>query len=297
MKLNKGYRKNDGLQMTKYKIFVIIDKKNKFWILIDNGKFIRNTTEEDLKGAKLKRYSITNTCDKCREEMEEGIRQLTDKSILYPGNARRDIDEVGKPTKKYVCKRHYGIDYQRYVPNSNNNIIKSLADRRIGNLRDEKQILADNCQELTCMIFCTEDLNKKLDNYSCPYDHSIITKGIVMTIGGKPIDLFGKIPQTKGRHYDPKYGIWNTDISNDYYKKFDILIFYCVSKDGNVIERMYIIPKEKMNMSISIVKNPIDRWGNIVISKYEQYRITDKEQLSKVNDIWKNIKNKNRRFN
>jgi len=54
--------------MTKYKIFVTIGENNSFWIVIYNGRFIRNPTEGDLKDAKLKEYNRINICPICIEE-------------------------------------------------------------------------------------------------------------------------------------------------------------------------------------------------------------------------------------
>ena len=97
------------------------------------------------------------------------------------------------------------------------------------------------------------------------------------------VDLSGKIPQTRGITYSPKYGKWkpsNLYIEHD--KKFDILIVYCISEDGKIIERIYIFPKEEIKAigSISIIKNPLKG-----IQWYEAYRVDD-EEIKKVNEIW-----------
>ncbi len=68
--------------MVKYRISVSIDEKNFFWIVIDNGKFIRNP--ENIKGTKLISYNKTNICPICRKD-----NNITDKSILYPKNTRQ----------------------------------------------------------------------------------------------------------------------------------------------------------------------------------------------------------------
>lgn len=56
--------------MSKHRISVSIDGKNFFWIVVDNGKFIRNPTKEDRMGTKLKCYNKTNICSICRKELE-----------------------------------------------------------------------------------------------------------------------------------------------------------------------------------------------------------------------------------
>lgn len=163
-----------GLEVeTKYKIPVKMNG-NKFWVVYGNGKFIRNPTEEDLKGTELKTYNTANVCHLCEEENKREGKGLIDKSILYPNNALRETDKYGKKTDKWVCYTHGMRSYSRYDPNSESNIIKLMRDRRTGNLKDARQILADNCQECTCKWLGCEDLNKKNDNYNSPIDCSSI---------------------------------------------------------------------------------------------------------------------------
>ena len=100
--------------------------------------------------------------------------------------------------------------------------------------------------------------------------------------------MSGMVPQTKGRYYSQEYGYWNTDTSTEYDKKFDILIFYCISEDGKTIDRIYVIPKKEIikSKNITIYKN-IEIWRNSVIP-YEKYQVTE-EELKKNNDIWRKI--------
>lgn len=104
--------------MTKYRISVSFDEKNYFWIVVDNGIFIRSPTKEDLAGTKIKSYNKTNICPRCREDKERYGNELMDKSILYPKNARQfDI----KDENVWICERHSGR--QR---NNHNSINKSV---------------------------------------------------------------------------------------------------------------------------------------------------------------------------
>lgn len=276
--------------MTKYKVYISIDEKEYFWVTVENGKVInRNATREELDKitTKPKFYNKTNICPTCRKD-----NNITDKSILYPKNACHDISEYGKKMNRYVCVRHYGMNYGRYVPNSRNNIIKSLRDRRTGSLKDEGNILGDNCEDLTEKWLGAKRLATKYDKYSTlPLDHDPIQKHILIMIGNKLVDLYGKVPQTKGRHYDPTYGFWSARIVKEYNKKFDILILYCVSEDRKVVERIYIFPKEDIITisGVTICKNPTDCAGDSIIGMYEKYRIIDQEELKKVNNIWKEI--------
>jgi len=63
------------------------------------------------------------------------------------------------------------------------------------------------------------------------------------------------------------------------------------SADGNVIERIYIIPKKEIKgkrSSITIYKY---RVSGLLYKNgwYEQYRVKDEEVMNKVNEIWKEI--------
>lgn len=271
--------------MTKSRVYVSFDGINFFWIIAENRKIInKNPTKEDLYGTKLKSYNSTNICSRCREENEIDGKELTDKSILYPGNVSQDVDKEGKNIDEYVCKRHYGINYEKYNPNSRSNIIKSLGDRRTGNLKYDIHIFGDNCQELTCRVFGVEDLNKKNDNYNSPIDNS-----------AHPI--LGVL-QTKGSHFSKDIGVkggWKTAYGVDEYKKeYDNMIFWCMNEDGEYIEMGYIIPKKEINVrrSVTILKDPAT-WP----PWYDKYRMRDEEELKKINDIWMDIIRENSKKN
>ncbi len=270
--------------MTKHRISVSIDEQNFFWIVVDKEKLIKNPTKEDRIETKLKYYNPTNICPRCRYE-----NNITDKSILYPGNA---CHERYKETKEWICANHWRTDNQKYNINSQSNIIKSLRYRRTGNLDpNSEQAKGDKFQELNCIwrskisTISVEDLNKKYDNYNTPIDHSRDSElGII---------------QTKGRLYDPIERMWNfTGLEREWGKKFDVIICYCASKDGKIIERIYIIPFKKeikdKRKSMAIVKNPTNSVGNPIIPWYEKYRITDKETIKTVNAIWKEINQNNK---
>jgi len=182
-----------------------------------------------------------------------------------------------------------------YDPNNQRNIIKLLADRRTGNLRDEKHIIATMSQKLTCELLGVEDLNEKLCCYNTPYDHNRITKHILIMVGGKLVDLYGMIPQTKVSHYHSRYGSWDTQTESELDKNFDIIILWCINKDRSGIDRCYIIPKEEIiTTMISIYKNPTDSHGNPKTPWYDQYRVTDEEFIKRADDIWKEITKQNK---
>lgn len=254
----------------KYKISVSIDEDNYFWSIVDNGKLVKNPTDQELMGARFKSYNKTNICPICRKE-----NNITDDSILYPHNACREY-KSGKENGEWVCGNHRRRDYQRYDPNSRNNIIKSLRDRRIGNL-DPNSIHAfsDNCEELTCVWKGVKNLNKELDCYNTPIDHTRDPElGII---------------QTKGRRYNPQYEMWNTDIGREHNKKFDVVIFYCISEDGKTVERVYIFPLDEIikRKYITIYRYPSK--NSETLYWYKKYRIIGEDTIKKVNQIWKQI--------
>lgn len=270
--------------MMQYKSYRIVDGKPRWVIVDENGKIIhKEPSKEDLKGLDKHIeerqhirgcYNETNTCDRCR--------------VYFYGKALREVNKEGKRTGKWLCNGCYNKDYDNNVrknnPNSHNNIVKSLANRRIGNLDpNSEHAKGDLFQELTCRWRSTvstihvEDLNKKLDNYTTPIDHSRDSElGII---------------QTKGCLYSSEYRRWSQSfksecdqIAKDF--EFDILVLYCANKYGSVIERIYKIPVEEVikRLGITIYSDILrgPHW-------YEQYRIKDEEIIKKVNEIWKKI--------
>lgn len=256
--------------MAKYRISVSIDEENFLWTVVDNGKLIKNPTKNDLKDATPRHYNKTNICSECRKE-----NNITDHSILYPVNAHRNIDKEGKQTKEWVCKRHYDRNYQRYNPNSLDNMQKSLTGRRTGNISCYNHIFGDDCEELTCRTFEVDNLNKKNDNYRSPIDHS-------------RHHVLGVL-QTKGACFGRDRGAWTAPYGViEHEKQYDNMIVWCASWNGDIIERGYIIPKIEVNkrQAISIVKDQ-----SRGVQWYEKYRIADEEEIKKVNEIWKEIIN------
>lgn len=211
-------------------------------------------------------YNRTNTCDRCKISFEKAT-----------GHPYREYNKEGNWTGKWDCRSCW----RKYDPNSDHNVMKSLADRRTGNQNpNSSDVKGDRFQLLTCRWRSTvstvpvEDLNKKLNNYHSPIDHSLDSE-----LG---------IPQTRGKLYDSYNRRWLFgSFGREWNKKFDHEICYCASKDGKIIERLYIFPIEEIKdkrTSIGIVKNPINN-----IPWYEKYRVIDEKILKKVNDIWKEI--------
>lgn len=223
----------------------------------------------------MKYYNRTNTCDRCREEGRE--------TKLEPGKAYSEKDNNKNWTGRWLCNKCHSKNYNKEYnkrPDSHCNIIKSFRDRRTGNLNpNSSQAKGDNFEELTRIwrsmvsVIPVENLNKKLDNYNSPIDHSRDSE-----LG---------IPQTKGRLYNSKNGLWSFGgLERESGKKFDVIICYCASKDGKIIERLYIFPKEEIEDMKGIT---ITRDSSRRAAWYEKYRIKDEETLKNINDIWNKI--------
>lgn len=263
--------------MTKYRISVSIDGENFFWIVVDNEKFIRNPTKEDLMGTKLKSYNNTNICPRCREGYEREGCKLTDKSILYPKNALRERDIVGNET--CVCKKCYSRD--DYIERF------KVGHRRTGNLDpSSNQAKGDNSQELACILYGWVDLNKKNDNHNSPIDCYDPKTGLYHQVRGKSLRVINRYITVEGEEiYYEGWMLGGLEIEWGK-KKYEGMVCFCFSEDWEIIERIYRpLWEEIMRVKgITVYKNPI-----YVIPWYEKYRVTDEDELKKANDIWAQI--------
>lgn len=223
----------------------------------------RNTSTFD---DELLNYNDTNTC----EFIDTGGKRCTEK--LYPNNARRfNID------RKLVCfcERH-GNMYRQKLPNSQSNAMKSVANRRTGNQDpNHSNTKGDKSQELACLEFGWKDLNKENNNYCFPVDCLDPKTGL--------------FHQVKGRWYNHIEMRWSFgNLEREWIKRYDDMICYCISEDGKRIERIYRFPSEVIigRTCISIFKSPTNCVGIPIVPWYEQYRVTDEEELKKANKIW-----------
>lgn len=209
----------------------------------------------------MKYYNDTNSCEICETSFE------------LSWHPYREHDEKGDWTGRWICQTCYAKDYNKKIY-SGNNIIKSLRNRRTGNInKNSSQFVGDMFEKLTCLWRGIENLNINSDNYRSPIDHS-------------PDSEFGTI-QTKGRLYNSFERFWPfSGFDKDWEKNFDVMICYCARKDGKTIERIYIFPKKEI----------LERRGTTIMKEhsrgiqwYEQYRVKDENVSKLVNELWKKI--------
>lgn len=214
-----------------------------------------------------KYYNDSNSCEFIKES---GIRCS---EILYGGNARKFVIDN---KLIWYCKQHANW-YERRLPNSWNSIIKSMSKRRTGNLESSSaQTKGDISEKLSCILFSAKNLNEDNDNYIFPIDNWCEKLGYF---------------QTRGKWYDSYNKYWQFgNLENYRFVDFDNLVTYCISKDGNKIERIYIFPYEIViaRTGITIIMNPSNRNGRCPIPGgwYEIYRIIDGDIIKSANIIW-----------
>ena len=235
-----------------------------------------------------KYYNRTNICDMCGKNFD-----------VPSSKPHREYNKEGNWTGRWLCKMCWYHNDYKMRPNeiTRRRDILSVADHRTGNLDpNSSQAKGGLFEELTSIWRSTvstipvENLNKKLDNYTTPIDHSRDSElGIIQTKGC----LYGYLERKWYQNFKSEH----SQITKGF--KFDNLILYCASKDGMIIERIYIFPIEEIleRSSISITKNPTDRWGNSITPWYEYNRIKDGKIVNKINEIWqKIIEKKNKRI-
>lgn len=199
-------------------------------------------------------YNRTNTCDNLNNLKEDGKKC---ECRLTPGNALREYENE-KWTGRWLCRSCWEKnDYNKRI-DSHVNIIKSLSDRRTNNLDQESpQAKGDISEAVTCMTRGVKNLNIENDNFTSPIDHSR--------------DAEYGIIQSKGAIYNTLNRDWRIRVENERKKEFDNLIVYCMNKDMNNIERVYIFPKKEVikRSSIRIYKTSYRSW-------YGKYRVDEK---------------------
>lgn len=223
------------------------------------GKAIR---EKDKKGNLTGRY-ICNQCyqliynwgttdkDKISQIRSEYFKKKSDKYY----NRTNTCDSCRG--KFEDIKGHPGREYNKDRNLTGRWLCSHCWDKNHQKNRNDNRTKGDLSEAVTCNVRKIKDLNIESDNYNSPIDHSRDPElGIIDSLG---------------RFYDPirkRYGFGNIDRYNN---KVDYIIIYCISEDGKIIERVYIIPIYEImqRASIYIYNNISDHW-------YDKYRINEK---------------------
>lgn len=203
-------------------------------------------------------YNPTNSCDRCRIKFE----------LVY-GHPYREYNKEGNWTGKMICAKCYQEE-----PYSSHGKMKLIANIRTGNLDPTCTTYKGQMFEaITCKTRGVKNLNIENDNFRSLIDHSRDSElGII---------------QSKGTIYIPRYRHWARNWSNEHYKDFDNLIFYCMDQYMINIERIYVFPWHEVlkRTGITIYKNDNNHW-------YDEYRVDEKPY----NDAYHNLNGEDLKF-
>lgn len=180
---------------------------------------------------------------------------------LCPGTPYREYNNAGNWTGNWLCKKCCD---NRYFRKGNLSPTSTTGKGYI-------------FEQVTCKVRGIKNLNIVNDNFHSEMDHSIDPEyGII---------------DTKGAFYNHIAKIWSYNWSFIHTKEFDNIFFYCANEKG--IERVYIFPWEEVinRMSITIYKNPKDKWGRPKFSWYDKYRVDEKPYNDEYQEILKEIEN------
>lgn len=264
----------------KYKSYRFVDGKVR-WIVVDENSNIvnKNPSKDELKGLKeetyvsaanrlrrLLRYNKTNTCDICGRDLYK----------LNFGTPRREHDKDNKETGRWYCSSCY----HKFHPYSTNNIRKSLANCRTKNL-DPNCATAKGIryQKLACELYGWIDLNEENNNHRSPIDCYDPKTMLYYQVGGRCYDSLNQLWSFKG-------------LDREWFKIYENITCFCFSRDEKSVERIYKFPSDIImkKTGVWIVKNPMNTAGtSSIIPWYEKYRVRDKDELNRANNIWNNI--------
>lgn len=204
--------------------------------------------------------------------------------IMPNGKSHWLVCSCGKDNcTKYLCSRCWN-KIQNNLPNSYKNIIKSMRLSRTGHLSKfighGKIVIS---QWIVAKTLGLRDLNIDNDNFNVPIDLS-------------SNDIYRK-PDVKFSSKLDELGRWHIGIGKYY---FDILIILIMNELWNNIDRVYIIPKDKINVThIAIYKDLSisDRYEIYSVDSTpfnDTYHSVDIPEFFNPWDLWKGRYNKKR---
>lgn len=246
-----------------YKSFRYIDGKVILIITDENDNIIQNSTKEQIKVAiyediKKRRFD-GRICCVCRSN------KTYIKNTGSPQWFKCICNKKG--CTKWLCNKCY----QKYNPDSSNNIIKHMRKCRVG-----ASISTDTSKGII-----TEAVIAKVRhlNVVCIEENNL----------GRRLDLsrdpeYGII-QVKGRklRYDKNNGyVWGFD--SDGVKYSDTTFIFCMDESWKNVERIYAIPSDKIACftGFAIYKNPLkgDKYREFIIKDIIEYVDTYRDLLS-----------------
>lgn len=211
-----------------------------------------NPTNEQIKSAipdkrrKSKGYLEGRKCCECGIDHTHKDSNGVDQWCRY-------IDDNKCWNGKWLCFNCDGKRHQKNDCNSQNNLIKSIRKPRINNIKkDSEQGKVVICQAVVAKVCKTEDLNIKTDNYNWHVDmynsdygrinveYSSFRFGYGWRFNSRRINSC----KTKNENKNDNY---------------DTYVLLCISKDGNDVERVRIIPSSKVRDIWTIGINMDDR--------------------------------------
>lgn len=241
--------------MIYYKSARYVDGKAKIVLTDENGAIAdKNPAKE------LIRLAIPDKKRKSKGELENRVCCVCGSKDTHKNKGVPQwLREYGIKgwTGRWMCFNCGGNDYQEKDPNSQRNVIKSVRNPRIGNIKVcSEQGMVIITQAVVARVNGIEDLNIKMDNYGY---HSDMYK-----------DIYGKINVEYSSFRYPDYNGWVFNsrriniTKNDNYQTFILL---CFDENKSDIERIYIIPNDdeiKELWTVGINKNN---------SRYEKFRV------------------------
>lgn len=169
---------------------------------------------------------------------------------LIPQYTIIEKDKNEKETGRWICRNCYWIEYNR------DDYVEryKIGHRKTGNLVYLNHMIGDN-----------------YDNYKSPIDCYDPKTGLYH--------------QVQGRCYYSVQGTWPfSGFKREWKKIFENMVCFCFSKDGKIVERIYKFLWEEIMRVTGITV-----FNNDNYHRYDKYKVIDKEEIKKVNDIWKEI--------